>query len=54
MFTNIRILIGDLTRACVELGEVHVIAAGSMYATLKLDDDDIRRLSKAHIHWSID
>lgn len=51
---EVRILIGDLTRACQILGEVHVIAAGVLYATLKLDDDDIKRLSKHKIGWQFD
>lgn len=33
---NVRILIGDLTRAAVILGEFRVVAAGNMYATLAL------------------
>ena len=51
---NIRIAIEDLVRACRALGEVRVIAAGSMYATLELDDIGCAQLSKRNIHWNFD
>ena len=51
---NIRINIKDLIDACRTLGETRVIAAGSMYATLSLDSDDCKRLSKAGIWWTFD
>lgn len=51
---NVRILIGDLTNACIALCDVHVIAAGSMYATLECDMQMRDILSKAGIHWSFD
>lgn len=51
---NIRISINDLTSACRVLGDVHVIAAGSMYATLECTDEMCMRLSKAKINWILD
>lgn len=52
----VRILINDLTKACVALGECHVVAAGSMYAAFWFEDAeaDCERLTKAGIHWSFD
>ena len=51
---NIRISIGDLTDACRTLGETQVVAAGSIYATLKSDLHDRKRLTRAGIHWTFD
>lgn len=51
---DIRILIGDLVRACLALHEVKVVAAGSMYATLECDFAMAQKLSLANIHWSYD
>lgn len=51
---NVRIAIGELVNACRTLGETQVIAAGSMYATLLLDDDDCERLSRVGISWQYD
>ena len=51
---NIRIFINDLVAACRTLGETQVVAAGSMYATLKSDMHDRKRLTKAGISWSFD
>jgi hypothetical protein len=52
--TNIRILIGDLVAACRVLGDVRVIAAGSMYATLELDEIGTAQLTKSKIGWTLD
>ena len=51
---NIRIFINDLVAACRELGETEVVAAGSMFATLKSDLHDRKRLTKAGITWTFD
>lgn len=51
---NIRISIGDLVDACRELGETQVVAAGSMFATLKSDLHDRKRLTRVGIHWTFD
>lgn len=54
MNRNIRIFITDLIEACQTLGEVRVVAAGFMYATIECDDVMLQQLSKKHIHWSFD
>lgn len=51
---DIRISIHDLVAACRALGECTVLAAGSMYATLSLDQRDCRRLTYAGIDWQFD
>ena len=51
---NIRIGAADLLQACRVLGDVHVVACGSVYATLETDEFHRRALSKAHIWWTID
>lgn len=51
---NIRILINDLIAAARVLHEFKVLAAGSMYATLELNDVQMRKLSAANIFWTID
>lgn len=51
---NIRISINDLVKACKVLGEVRVMAAGSLYATLFLDEYDCTRLSLYDIPWTFD
>jgi len=51
---NVRIVITDLVAACRALGEVRVVAAGSLYATLRLDEIDCARLTKAQIVWTFD
>lgn len=51
---NVRIFIQDLIYACRALGEVHVVAAGSLYATLNLSDAQVLQLSREGIQWSYD
>lgn len=51
---NIRILIGDLVASCRALGEVRVLAAGELYATLELDAIALIRLTESGINWSFD
>lgn len=51
---NIRISINDLISACRVIGEVRVMAAGSLYATLEVDDVACRQLTKANISWALD
>lgn len=51
---SIRIPINSLVQACRVIGEVRVLAAGSMYATLDLDETACRQLTKAGISWSYD
>ncbi|AHJ10726.1 hypothetical protein P106B_43 [Rhizobium phage vB_RglS_P106B] len=51
---NVRIMIDDLIRACRALGEVHVVAAGSLYATLEIDETDRIALSSVGISWTFD
>lgn len=46
-----RLLIGELTRACVILGEVRVKAAGSIYATIETDEIARKQLTSAKITW---
>jgi hypothetical protein len=48
---NIRIKIGDLIRACRDLGEVKIVAAGSMYATLETNEEQRDRIS---VSWVFD
>lgn len=54
---NIRVLIGDLARAacaaCV-VGDVKIVAAGSMYATLELSQEQAHALSRSGVSWSFD
>lgn len=50
----IRISIGDLVEACRVLGEVRVMAAGSIYATLLCDDDMRGIITRAKISWCFD
>lgn len=49
-----RISINDLVAACRVLGEVRVLAAGSLYATLATDFYDRERLTKAGVPWAFD
>ena len=51
---NIRIRINDLTDACIILGDVHVVASGSMYATLACDENMRVTLSEVNIAWQFD
>lgn len=51
---NVRIAIGDLSRACLALHEVKVEAAGSLYATLLCDDAMRATLTQANITWAFD
>ena len=51
---SIRIGIQDLTAACRALGEVRVLAAGSMYATLHLNAEQLAKLCDAQISWGLD
>ena len=51
---NIRVSVNDLTAACRALGEVHVLAAGSMYATLHLNSEQLGKLIEAKISWGLD
>lgn len=51
---NVRINIPQLTAACRALGEVHVLAAGSMYATIALNETERGVLTTNRIHWSFD
>lgn len=51
---NIRINIGYLTRTCILLGEVHVLAAGEYYATLRVNAEDLTKLTKHGISWAFD
>ena len=51
---NVRILIADLIMACRLLGDVHVVAAGSMYATLETSDEQRDTLSRYRVSWIID
>jgi len=51
---NTRIDITDLERACVYLGDVRVVAAGSMYATLETDQYARFTLTKAGIRHALD
>jgi hypothetical protein len=51
---NVRIAIQDLIEACRTLGEVRVVAAGSMFATLETDEIARKQLVKANIDWSFD
>ena len=51
---HIRISINDLTAACRALGEVRVLAAGSMYATLHLNAEQLAKLCDAQISWGLD
>lgn len=53
-FRNVRIDIGYLTRACIALGEVHVVAAGTYYATLRLRPTELETLTKNNISWMFD
>lgn len=46
---NSRIMIIDLVRVCQWLGEVRVIAAGAMYATIETDDIQRTQLTKRGI-----
>jgi hypothetical protein len=48
---NVRIRIEDLIRACRDLGEVRVVAAGSMYATLETEEEQRNKLS---VSWVFD
>lgn len=48
---NVRIKIGDLVQACRDLGEVKVVAAGSMYATLETNEEQRNKLS---VSWDFD
>lgn len=52
--TNIRVPIGQLVAACRTLGEVRVMAAGSLYATLQADEEGMKQLTKAGITWAFD
>jgi hypothetical protein len=52
--TNVRININDLVRACRALHDVRVVAAGSMYATLELDDVGRATLSRHNVNWNFD
>lgn len=49
-----RISIHDLVFACKILGEVRVLAAGSLYATLATDFYDRQRLTASGIPWTFD
>ncbi len=51
---DVRIWIGDLVAACRELGEVRVVAAGAMYATLRCNKSMRKRLSCAGVNWVFD
>lgn len=51
---NVRIGAADLLQACRALGDVHVVACGSVYATLETNEDQRRKLSRAYIWWSMD
>jgi len=51
---NIRILIRDLNEACIALGEVKVVAAGVMYATIECSAAMCQTLTEARIDWSFD
>jgi hypothetical protein len=51
---NIRIDIRDLVDACRALGEVRVVAAGCMYATLETDEAMRALLTRSLISWQID
>lgn len=51
---NIRISINRLVLACRVLGEVKVVAAGELYATLEADLEMRRKLSKNLIAWDFD
>lgn len=48
---NVRIQIKDLIQACRDLGEVKVVAAGSMYATLETSHEQRVKLS---VSWDFD
>lgn len=55
---NVRILIQDLTKACIALNqnsyEVLVVASGSMYATLSCDYPMRVVLTANKVHWGFD
>lgn len=51
---NVRIGISDLSRAARALGECHLVAAGSMWATLDLNFNQIKTLTENNIGWSYD
>lgn len=51
---NVRIDINDLIKACRRLGEVKVVAAGSMYATLECDLSMQSQLTMGGILWAFD
>ena len=51
---QIRIDIHDLTAACRTLQEVRVLAAGSKYATLFLNSEQLGKLIEAKISWGLD
>lgn len=48
---NVRIQIKDLIQACRDLGEVKVVAAGSMYATLETTKEQRGKIS---VTWEFD
>lgn len=47
-------MIYDLIAACRALGETEVVAAGSMYATTSVQDEDCMKLVNAIIWWVLD
>ena len=51
---NIKVDICNLIPVCRCLGELHIMAAGSMYATIKTDSLDRMQLTNADIPWSKD
>lgn len=48
---NVRIQIKNLIQVCRDLGEVKVVAAGSMYATLETTEEQRDKIS---VTWDFD
>lgn len=51
---NVRINIRDLIDVCLALGEVRVVAAGCMYATLETTEAMRALLTRSLVSWQFD